>query len=282
MDFQLYPLSFFEYLTLIHLAESVSNKQAGDLAPEAWNALESAFLRYLQHGGYLSALNDFTKNQQISAATLQTYSDWIRGDILKRGKQERYLKKVLAAILKHQGSQITWHTLAKELSIDHHKMVADYVTLLENMSAVHIQFALLEDKLVAAPKKARKLFFTDPFVYHAINHWLQPMVQPYQQILQHVNDPQISSQLVEAVVLQHFKRHFETYYLKAEGEVDIAYIAQQKFWPIELKWRGQLRAADLKQIRKYPQGRLWIKTRETGMLEGVAVEPLILALAKLG
>jgi hypothetical protein len=35
------------------------------------------------------------------------------------------------------------------------------------MDAVFIQPALVEDKLTAAPKKARKLMFTDPFIFHS-------------------------------------------------------------------------------------------------------------------
>ncbi len=35
-----------------------------------------------------------------------------------------------------------------------------------------VQPALLEHKLQGAPKKARKVAFTDPFIYHALNDWL--------------------------------------------------------------------------------------------------------------
>ncbi len=98
----------------------------------------------------------------IRVATLATYADWIRGDASKSGKSEHYLREILGAIVRRIGSQVTWNSLVKELSIDHPKTVADYMELLTSMDAVFIQPALIEDRLVGAPKKARKIMFADP------------------------------------------------------------------------------------------------------------------------
>ena len=40
------------------------------------------------------------------------------------------------------------------------------------------------------------------------------------------------SKLVEACVVSHYRRYYETMYIKAKGEVDIAYIDRKKFWPV--------------------------------------------------
>ncbi len=283
VDFQLYPLSFAQYLKLFNAFDDIDlSIQNITLSPAHWATLETHFSHYLQHGGYLTAINDISRFGEIQRATLQTYSDWIRGDCLKRGKQEQYLKEILSAVIKHQGSQMTWHTIAKTLSIDHHKTVGDYLTLLENMGAIHIQYALLEDKRAPAPKKARKLYFSDPFVYHAIKAWLSPSSAPMIQINQDISSPELSSLLVETAVLGHFKRHHPTFYLKGQGDVDIAYLAQDQFWPIELKWRNQIRPGDLKQLAKYPNGRLWTKGHTYGEINGIPVEPLLLALVCMG
>ena len=111
------------------------------------------------------------KTGTLPVAVFSTYSDWIRGDVLKRGKQEHYLREILNAVVNRYGSQITWNALAQDLSIDHPKTIADYVALLESMDALFIQYALSENTLSAFPKKARKLIFTDPFIYHATKAW---------------------------------------------------------------------------------------------------------------
>ena len=287
VDFHLYPLSFLETVKLI---KSFSKEELDQLINPgiepttlSISKLFEVFNRYLIHGGFLTAINDMAKNERILPSTFATYSDWIRGDVLKRGKQEHYLREILEAIIKRYGSQVTWNTLASDLSIDHPKTVADYVALLESMDAVFIQSAIIEDKLTAAPKKARKLMFADPFIFHAVNAWLSPGPDPYRrQVVPFVSDPNGSARLVEACVATHYRRYFPTYYIKAKGEVDIAYVDQIRFWPLEIKWTRQIRPKDLKQIVKYRNSRILSKSQHFGDIHGVRVEPLPLALLRLG
>jgi predicted AAA+ superfamily ATPase len=287
VDFHLSPLNFSETVQLkANLAlEPLEQCMDSRISPpeSALTKLYEEFDNYLIHGGFLTAINDMAKHQCILPHTFSTYSDWIRGDVLKRGKQERYLREILEAMVKRYGSQVTWNALARDLSIDHPKTVADYVALLESMDAVIIQHAILEDKLTAAPKKARKLIFSDPFIFHAVRGWLSASKDPYQQqITPLMSDPDWVSKLVEACVTGHYRRYFPTYYIKAEGEVDIAYVDQNRFWPVEIKWSKQLRPKDLKQIAKYPNGRILSKGLQSGTIRGLRVEPLPLALFRLG
>jgi len=284
VNFHLYPLSFREAVQLKQQGTSELEQclmQQNPSAP-AIDMLFEEFNQYLKHGGYLTAINDLAQQQTILDATLMTYSDWIRGDMLRRGKQQHYLQEIIAAIIKRYTSQITWNSLAQDLSIDHPKTVADYVAQLELIDAVFVQPALLEDKLVAAPKKARKIMFTDPFIFHAMRSWIFPVKNAYeQQINIAVNDAILSAQLAESCAITQYRHYYPTYYLKAEGEVDIAYIAQQRFWPIEVKWTQQLRAKDLKQVLKYPNSRIFTKVRQRGSLQGIPTEPLPWALFNL-
>ena len=190
------------------------------------------------------------------------------------------MKPIIAAIITRYHSQVTWHALADALSIDSHKTVSDYCELLSTMDALFIQNALLLDKLVAAPKKARKLTFTDPFIYHALKSWLNPSDNPFLNIEKDIQDAAISAALVESVVSNHFRRNFPTYYIKADGEIDVAYVSEKKFFPIEIKWRNQLRPEDLKQIKKYPRARVFSKTMSEGVVDGVSIESLPWALLK--
>jgi predicted AAA+ superfamily ATPase len=92
----------------------------------------------------------------VTTATLRTYADWIRGDVLRLDRSERYLREVLTGVDRRQGSQVTWNSFAKELSIDHPKTVADYVGILERMDALLVVQALAEHAYGPAPKKARQ------------------------------------------------------------------------------------------------------------------------------
>ena len=281
VDFHIYSLSFKEYLKLKKILPDIStlkNREILSENSEIISLLYDEFQNYLKHGGYLTAINDIAKYNYIKPATLRIYSDWIRGDMLKRNKQETLLKEVLQAIIKRYNSQITWHALASDLSIDSHKTVAEYCNLLATMDALFIQPALLQDKLTSAPKKARKLTFADPFIYHAIKQWISPIEKPYARIEKNVLDNNISSALVEAIVSNQFRRYYPTYYIKADKEIDLAYVDQNKFWPIEIKWRNQVRESDLKQIKKYPNGKIYCKIYQPSNIENVPLYPLPLAL----
>jgi hypothetical protein len=150
------------------------------------------------------------------------------------------------------------------------------------MDVVFVQAALLEDKLTAAPKKARRLMFCDPFIFHAVRAWLEPAADPFkEQVSAAIDDPLRASQLTEACVITHHRRLFPSYYIKAEGEVDLAYVDKKRFWPIEIKWTGQLRPKDLKQIGKYPNGEIWGKGRAPGEIQSVKYWPLPVKLLAL-
>lgn len=286
VDFHLYPLSFCEFIELTACVANLENLQNNleNIAENDVANLFDAFNDYLLHGGYLTAINDYARTGSIANATLNTYADWIRGDMLKRGKQEHYLVEILQAIIKRYNTQITWNSLAKDLSIDHPKTVADYVELLGSMDAVFIQSALLEDKLTGAPKKARKVVFTDPFIFHAVRAWLWPQNDAFKsQMLTGIfNDSALVSGLVEACAVSLYRRHFPTYYIKSDGEVDIAYVKDNRFWPIEIKWTNQLHVKDLKQIMKYPNGIILTKNKQYGLFNGVKTIPLPVQLLGLG
>ncbi len=95
-----------------------------------------------------------------------------------------------------------------------------------------------------------------------------------------VRAPEITAQLVEACVATHCARHFPTFYIKAAGEVDVAYVAEGRFWPVEVKWSEQARPAELKQIRKYDNGRILTRSRHYGTVHGLPTTPLPLALLR--
>lgn len=276
VDFHYYPLSFKQTVELKHKRDFKAHSQ------EDIDLLFDAFENYLIHGGFLTAINEYAQTQSISSRTLATYSDWIRGDVIKHGKKEHFLRELVGSVIKHYGSQISWRNLVSGLSIDHPQTAIDYTALLESMDAVFVQQAIIEDKLVGAPKKNRKMMFCDPFICHAVSDWIHPSEQPYEnKIKPMLLDPQSCSVLVESVVATHFRRHFPTYYIKAEGEVDVAYVRDQRFWPIEVKWRERSPLSDFSQILKYQNGEVWYKGRESKRVQDLPLIPLPLALLSL-
>lgn len=289
LDFHLYPLSFHDYASLTRHIGSTEGPSLEALmepdvvpGPSQVQALRAAFDGYLLTGGYLSALNDYHSTGSIRRGIHATYSDWIRGDVAKRGKQERFLREVLSACLTRLGSQITWNNLAAELSIDHPATVADYVELLTRMDVLVVIPALREDRLAAAPKTARKVVAADPFILHALRSWLDPAPEPFAGLAQVMTaDPVWAGRLAEMCVQTHHGRLHPTFYIKAEGEVDVAYVERARFWPVEVKWTSQGRPKDLKQVLKYRNPRM-VSSLVQQVVSGVPNEYLPLHLLRLG
>lgn len=285
VDFHLFPLTFAEYVALKEgighddvRRRAASRREAGEQ-----QGLERMFTSYLTHGGYLTAINDLEAGGTIYPGTVRTYGDWIRGDVLKRGKREHYLREILAAMCTRVGSQVTWNSLARDLSIDHPSTVADYIELLARMDAAVIQCALRQDTLSGAPKKARKLHFSDPFIFHAIRSWLRGTVNPYQeQIRPLLENAESLGALVESCAVSHFNRFYPTYYIKEAGEVDIAYIYDGRFWPVEVKWTRQLRPGDFKQAAKYSNSVICSRSGLPAAVHGIPCRPLVNTLLQLG
>ena len=103
-DFHLYPLNFYDYVTLIS-----GNKKKPEI-----KTLQSYFKHYLQCGGYLRAINDYAEDSKISIATFQTYEQWIKGDFLKQGKNETYLLAVLNALYTVGVTQVSYSSLTQK------------------------------------------------------------------------------------------------------------------------------------------------------------------------
>lgn len=272
-DFRLWPLSFRETL----IAKKIIPTNNFDIENVKDRELEKAFAEYLQHGGYLVAINDWVKSGKIAPQTYKTYSDWILGDFLKRNKSEVHIKEILSALIKRYGSTISWNNLVKDSSLDHPSTISNYVELLISLEAAFMLSALKEDKLQASPKKPKKIFFLDPFIYHSVYSMLNSSAQQDRQI----SDPEVLSLIVEGVAAAHYFRKYQTYYIKAEREVDIAYIQNKKFFPVEIKWTNQTRPEDLKQVLKYPNGLILGKNFGESQIDNTPVKYLPRQLAEM-
>lgn len=254
-DYIYRPLSFRETVQLRNPdfdSEPIRNLPPEKIQKSLMDFLYTEFSTYLITGGFLTAINEYWDHSEISFSTVNIYSEWIRGDILKRGKNENSLKEILEAILKREGSQITWNNLLPDLSIGHPATVSDYISLLDTMQVLFVQSALKEHTLKPAPKKAKKVHFTDPFIHHAVQSWLEASSDPFHEIIQpSLDSPTKSSVIVESVVVNHIRRHTVPYYIKGRGEVDIAIVIKKQIQAMEIKWRNQIRPSDIRELQRF-------------------------------
>ena len=289
VDFHYDPLDYLQFCRLRNrlnhgaLEELASAKPAAEVPSRGHELIQELYGElddYLVTGGYLTAINDLERDGYVAQATLRIYSDWVRGDVLRLNRNETYLREVLRAILARYGSQVTWNSLSRELSIDHPKTVSDYCAILERMDAALTVPALREDRLSAAPKKAKKLYFADPFIRHSVRALLEDDTSDLQRAdLQ--SDPTLVAGLVESLFPLHCRRFAPTFYIKARHEVDCAYIEGNSFWPIEVKWRRNFDRKSVAGIARYPNGLIAARTSAASEIDAVPVRPIPVVLLRL-
>lgn len=282
VDYIFYPLSFKEFAllkkpslnTLCDSIEATTLSTPNSQYNNSHSELMSLLQHYLIHGGYLPAIANYWQEKTILAGTLRTYIEWMIGDMLKFKKTEKQVVEILKGILTTYSTQISWHSLLKHLSIEHHQTVSDYCHLLEDIHVIYILEALNENTLTGAPKKNKKIYFQDPFIYHAASAFIYQN-RSLQFIEKTVQDPKHSAALIEGIVISLCKRYYPTFYIKGNlGEVDVALIKNNAFHPIEIKWTSQLRAQDLKQIQQYQNGIILWNQPEERLFNETAIIPL--------
>ncbi|MBF0493236.1 MAG: ATP-binding protein [Deltaproteobacteria bacterium] len=262
VDFHLHPLSFREYVNLMD--PSLLKNPEKNI-----EKLFTCFGSYLQCGGYLRAINDLHGSKKISLSTYATFEQWVRGDFLKRGKSEENLLKVLQALIEVGVSQSSYSNLATHSGLSKDSLI-DYVELLQRMDIVFTLEAYDSSKKIAFPKKAKKFHFADPFIQNTLEKWLVR-----ERRIQKESDESLR---VESCVASQYQSKIPSYYLKAEGEIDLVMVLGKHFLPLEVKWANQIRANDLKQLKKYPSSILLSKSFEKATYEGIRVFPLPLFL----
>lgn len=241
-DFELRPLLFRE---LVHLLHPTKNPRNTDFP--------SLFASYLHTGGYITAVNDYARHGEILESTYRIYAEWVVGDFIRLRKSRHNLAEILYAIFETLGSQITFPRLAEKTDGVSTDTVQQYCEIFERLGVLTLLHAFDQSKKRAFPKKARKIHFQDPFIAQALWRFLHAEHRDARALDE--------ANIVEGIALSHYARFYKTFYMKGDGEIDIVYLDQKHFHPVEVKWRNQVRGSDLEELRKYPE-RALVLTKE--------------------
>ncbi len=254
-DFHLYPLNFAEYVDLV-AADKQHNNQL----------LANLFKDYLVCGGYLRAINDVAATGKVQPATYQTYEQWIRGDFLKRNKNEDFLLSLLGTLLTIGVSQISYSKLVQKIGLMSKDTCIAYCNMLQRMDVLLDLQAFDQNKKQGFPRKDRKFHFFDPFITHTIHQWLQREGQ--------ATATPLESTLVEACVASHATRLGKSFYFKGQGEIDLIMLSEGHPHAIEIKWAEQIRPADFKMLKQFEHATILTKTPQSGHIEGIKSLPV--------
>lgn len=212
-EYHLLPMDFEEF----HQMRTVAGWAESDRLAE--------IRAYFQIGGFPAVVAAAGKSGTIPKEMKETYLRWLIGDIEKLGKNERYLKELLAQIALCTQTPLSFQTLAKKTSISTHDTVQDYLSVLESCFAIRILYAMDQHSGSYRFKKNKKIYFTDPIIY-----WLS-----LELLGNNKTEQENEAAIAEMVAHEALSRRFSRFgYLQGtSGEVDFC---QPQRWAVELKW----------------------------------------------
>jgi predicted AAA+ superfamily ATPase len=261
-DFLLLPMSFREFvgtlkpeiLKKVKKLENLSQKEVVEKSNNAkpFNSeLKTLFSQYLITGGFPLGMNEFFTSSKIPDYIYDIYLRWIVGDIVKWGKAEKLLIQIMRAVISKQTTPISFYSLSKEAEVKSHKTMSAYIEALENMFVLKVLYFLELDKKIPNFNKNKKIYLTDPFIFHVFNNLL------------FLKQDEISPALVEAVVISHIARFYDNvFYWKNKKEVDALVKTKKDLTAFEIKFQSRISNDDWRGLYYFRRGFLITKDFE--------------------
>jgi hypothetical protein len=245
-------------------------------------ALDTLFEEYLITGGIMTAVNQFQAKKEIGNTTYELYLQFFFGDIARMTREETTAKKVLSAVIKHQGKPVGWTNIARGMDIKSPITVVQYADILHSLFALNIYNAFDQNNRVPKHRSDKKLQVPNPFFFHAFRGYVEnPAGNYFRYAQQFIQTSEGKAFLAESVCGDHLSRlsynfapsdlfdqaNSVFYVSTARGET-IDFIARlgEELVPVEVKYQNQINNDDYNAIKKFKHG--IIATKKTFEVKG--------------
>jgi hypothetical protein len=263
-------------------------------------SLSILFNIYLKTGGFPSVINDYLRNtrakepERVKPEFYERFVELVTKDALKQGKSDRTMQQVISAVLKKFGSRYDFRGLTEEIEEPiSHPTIIDYLRLMEDNFLIHVLYSYDFSKRMIRYKGMKKIYFTDPLIFHSFNSWLhgKPGYRYSEEFM--VEEEKVSS-LVEGIVGNHLARikeipvtkpadRFLWFYYDARKELDFVYQRENgEYLGIEVKYKPKVSFKDVTTINM-PEEYLILSKREFEVNESgnIAIVPVYVFLSLL-
>ncbi|WP_048178514.1 ATP-binding protein [Methanosarcina sp. MTP4] len=233
--------------------------------------IDQLFDQYLITGGIPRSINEFFTKNKIDSSIYEIYIQSLIGDLARWNIPEMPVKQVLRSISGKLTTPVSWRGITDETDIGAHVTVQKYVTALEDSFVLNVLYPLDLPKKTASFKKDKKIYFQDPFIFHALHSWASGFTDYFESANLYLSNPETKSKLVESVFHSHlvhfmyekhpsdvFSPHERVFYLKTKGgkkEVDFVLKTNgNQLLGIELKYQRQINSSDYRGLTAFEKG----------------------------
>jgi predicted AAA+ superfamily ATPase len=250
-EFMLPPLTFFEFLQFQHLDESLikPDTELGFKAVDI-DALNSAFIDYLNYGGYPEAVlnksvrdnpDQFIKNDIIDKVLLKDLPSLYGIDDIPE------LNRLFSFLAYNAGQEASLERISKQSGLTK-PTIKKYIEYLESAFLI-IKLTTIDENCRSVKRERNfKVFLNNPSMRAAL---FNPVTASETEQIGHLTESAIFSQW------QHSFSFKQLRYARwrNEGEVDIVYLGnahERPLWIGEIKWSDRLerdRSGETKTLR---------------------------------
>lgn len=226
-DIIFHPLSFSQYVEALKGLEVIKR----DL-PEVGHAikvnkvhesvLNDFFIKYLSTGGFPLPIADICSRGRVSFETRKVYIDWLKNDFAKMGRNESYMKEILAYVIRARLAPVSWLSISKGTSVSSPHTTQAYLEDLEKLFVVKI-LNIIDPSSRVIYRKNKKIHITDPFLYGTICEF--------------VGIKSVEEDMLESLVATHLARKYPVFYWRNRTEMDVVVKAGQRQIGVEVKTR---------------------------------------------
>jgi hypothetical protein len=206
----------------------------------------------------------------IPQSTYELYVRALMGDLMKWRFQENIAKQVLRAVVDKMTTRITLNSIVKDTEIQSHNTVSSYLEALEGSFVLNVFYQMSGDDSLPMYRRSKKVYFKDPFLYHAVRGWLDGSQRYHERTVDALRDPVERSKLVEMAVGEHlvrlsyeadpsdiFSHHERVMFFRSEKkdrETDFVLRRGDELYPVEVKYRSSVDRSDLSSLFQFGHG----------------------------
>ena len=225
--------------------------------------LNELFKVYISIGGFPFVINNYYKSAKNKTVENRIYEEiirWIEGDLSKAGKRPAVTAEVLRNINERLGTNYSYSALAKGMEEGiQHQTIISYLDLLEASFVLQILHAYDLSHKRPRPKANKKIYYTDPFIYHAINSKITG-ISGFENTQELLFSEENISVIIEGIIASHLikaneqpimREHntFLWFYYDRTKEIDFIYRNKKgEYIGIEAKYRCETGLKDLKKV----------------------------------
>ena len=199
---------------------------------------------YMKVGGFPHAIRDYYEFGQVIDETYETYSNWIFGDAHRFSLSKEILTHILFRIFDTLSTQVTWQRVIEKTPVKSHETASAYVEHLELAFLCKVLNCYEVEKKMAAPRKAKKIYFIDPLIYVVAGGYLRGFRNSFKWWAEFLNQKENRGNVFESIVINHLARiHDSIYYWYSSNlkrEVDVLLKRGSEIELYDIKTRPQI------------------------------------------